>query len=50
MTAMFYIAASVGVIVLCAVSYALGHRNGRIDGWNDGYEYRARECNGMCAR
>lgn len=49
MTTTFYICAGIGVIILCAVSYALGHRDGRIDGWNDGYEFRERECKGRCA-
>lgn len=44
MTATFYIAASVCVIVLCAVSYALGHRDGKADGYAEHDEFCRRRC------
>lgn len=44
----FYICAGIGVITICAVSYALGHRDGRIDGYAEHEDLCRR--GGRCAK
>lgn len=44
MTATFYIAAALGWIVTCAVSYALGHRDGKADGYAEHEDFCRRRC------
>lgn len=44
MTTLFYIIAGISVIVLCAVCYALGHRDGKIDGYAEHEDFCRRRC------
>ena len=44
MTTTFYICAAVGWVVTLAVACALGHRDGRIDGFAEHEDYCRRRC------